>query len=267
MIHAELDHRHLGSRPQLEQRERQADVVVQVALVPKHAGNARRETPPSTSFVVVFPALPVIATTFAPDRRRTSRATSCSAAGRVVDTIMSASCFAGTDAPSPQHHGRSTTAPRAPRASASATKRCPSKRSPRIATNRSPARERPRVDRDPVDTRRPGSPRPAARRGGRDISGGQRHPVHAATTPSTRPAARQRRARHLDVVERQHRARRSPGTSRGPCRRSARDRPARASRIARSMAALRSAIARYGVDLGAARPRRRRGRPASRCRA
>ena len=37
MIHAELDYRHLGPRPQLEERERQADVIVQVPLVPKHA--------------------------------------------------------------------------------------------------------------------------------------------------------------------------------------------------------------------------------------
>ena len=36
MIHAELDHCHFGSRPQLEERERQADVVVQVSLVAKH---------------------------------------------------------------------------------------------------------------------------------------------------------------------------------------------------------------------------------------
>ena len=39
----------------------------------------------TTSLVVVLPALPVIATTFAPERRRTSRARSCSAASRVVD--------------------------------------------------------------------------------------------------------------------------------------------------------------------------------------
>ena len=36
MIHAELDDRHLRPRPQLEERERQADVVVQVPLVAKH---------------------------------------------------------------------------------------------------------------------------------------------------------------------------------------------------------------------------------------
>ena len=36
MIHAEFDHRHLRSRPQLEERERQADVVVEVPRVAKY---------------------------------------------------------------------------------------------------------------------------------------------------------------------------------------------------------------------------------------
>ena len=43
MIHTELDHCHLRSRPQLEERERQADVVVQVPLVPEHAVPGREE--------------------------------------------------------------------------------------------------------------------------------------------------------------------------------------------------------------------------------
>ena len=43
MIHAELDHCHLRSGPQLEQRERQADVVVQVPLVPEHPVASRQE--------------------------------------------------------------------------------------------------------------------------------------------------------------------------------------------------------------------------------
>ena len=43
MIHAELDDRDVRSRPQLEQRQRQADVVVQVALVPEHPVPRRQE--------------------------------------------------------------------------------------------------------------------------------------------------------------------------------------------------------------------------------
>ena len=81
MIHAELDDSDLRPRPQLEERERKADMVVEVALV----RNTRYLAPRNSaviSLVVVFPALPVIATTFVPDRRRTSRAIDCSA--RVV---------------------------------------------------------------------------------------------------------------------------------------------------------------------------------------
>ncbi len=37
VIHTELDHRHVRLPPQLEQRERQANVIVQIPFVPKHA--------------------------------------------------------------------------------------------------------------------------------------------------------------------------------------------------------------------------------------
>ena len=37
VIHTELDHCHVRLPPQLEQRERQANVIVQIPLVPKHA--------------------------------------------------------------------------------------------------------------------------------------------------------------------------------------------------------------------------------------
>ena len=43
MIHAELDHRDLRPRPQLQERERQADVVVQIPLVPEHPVTRRQE--------------------------------------------------------------------------------------------------------------------------------------------------------------------------------------------------------------------------------
>ena len=131
----------------------------------------------ATSLVVVLPALPVIATTRAPDRRRTSRATSCSA--RVVSStrITTAAgrlvCVRRQVARRPPPH-------RAPRASASATKSWPSNRSPAIATKQSPAASvRESID-DPPDRRRPvarGPPRPPARSG--DIGRGQRQRFHA----------------------------------------------------------------------------------------
>ena len=88
-----------------------------------------------TSFVVVFPALPVIATTRDPERRLTSRATSCNA--RVVSSTWI------TTGAGPAAAGRSlgtscTSAPMAPRARTSPTNRCPSNRSPLIATKKSP---------------------------------------------------------------------------------------------------------------------------------
>ena len=43
VIHAELDHGDVRPRPQLEQRQRQADVVVQVPLVAEHAVPRRQE--------------------------------------------------------------------------------------------------------------------------------------------------------------------------------------------------------------------------------
>ena len=43
MIHAEFDHRHLRSRPQLEERERQADVVVEVPRVAKYPISRRKK--------------------------------------------------------------------------------------------------------------------------------------------------------------------------------------------------------------------------------
>ena len=62
------------------------------------------------------------------------------------------------------------------------------------------------------------------------------------TTPELLRRRLERFARHRDVVERQHAGCRSPDTSRGPCRRSARDRPARASSIALAIASRRSTI-------------------------
>ena len=135
-----------------------------------------------TSFVVVFPALPVIATTFAPDSRRTACASACSAAV-VSSTSMTtgaadvppgrrrgARCRATSLAPVP----RGTTTPPAPAASAAAANSAPSNRSPRIATNSSPAPsvrvsiETPANSRAAISRhqRRRPSPRPPSSRSG-----------------------------------------------------------------------------------------------------
>ena len=73
------------------------------------------------SFVVVLPALPVMATTRAPDRRRTSRAMSCSP--RVVSStsMITVPAPASPAAAAAAGLARSISAPRAPRASALGT--------------------------------------------------------------------------------------------------------------------------------------------------
>ena len=83
------------------------------------------------SFVVVFPALPVMATTFAPDSRRTNFARSCSA------RVVSATSITNASLSSPSVTGRLTTSPAARRFAAAAAKSCPS-RLATIAKNRSP---------------------------------------------------------------------------------------------------------------------------------
>ena len=157
----------------------------------------------ATSFVVVLPALPVIATTLAPERRRTSRATSCSA--RVVSADPNDArrrpprprC-----APAPAGVDRRRAS--APRPSALGDELVPSNRSPRIATNKSPGGERPRVDRQPTDRasmpRRGRLRRRSRRRSSPAVSASD---LHALRHPRAAAASRQRRARDLDVVERQ----------------------------------------------------------------
>ena len=90
-----------------------------------------------SSFVVVLPTLPVIATTRAPDRRRTARAMRCSAATVSSTTTETCGPVSGGSA-----EAWATMAPAAPLPNASATNRCPSKRAPRMATNTSPGRTR-----------------------------------------------------------------------------------------------------------------------------
>ena len=68
------------------------------------------------SLVVVLPALPVIATTRAPEARRTARARSCSASSVSATSTITGSAPAGTST------GRWTTTPAAPPAIAAGTK-------------------------------------------------------------------------------------------------------------------------------------------------
>ena len=199
-----------------------------------------------SSFVVVLPALPVIATTFAPDRRRTSRAPSCSA--RVV-SATSITSGAGPAFPASGKAGVAvTTAPAAPAASAAATKSCPSNRSPRMATNRSPGC----TDRVSIDhrstrwsparretTRPPVAAAISAARQRNRLATGPRHPRAAAP-------ARQRGARDLDVVERQ-RPVADDLVLLVPLAGDEHRSPRLASVIARSIASRRSTIASDGV--------------------
>ena len=202
VIHAQFDHRHLRPGAQLEQRERQADVVVQIALVPKHRVARRQELRGDLL------------------RRRLARAAgdrhdlrARSPAHVARDVLQRARRVGDLDHDSGAGRCRSclgqagvavTTAPAAPAASASATNSWPSNRSPRIATNRSPAASvRESID-DPLDRRRPvarAPPRPpvaAAISAAVSASGSTRY-----DTREPAAAARQRGARHLDVVERQ----------------------------------------------------------------
>ena len=99
-----------------------------------------RYLPPSnvavSSLVVVLPTLPVMATTSAADRRRTTCAMPWSADTVSSTTMTIAACRGGSAETS------LTITPAAPFSIASATNRCPSTRSPRIARNTSPARTR-----------------------------------------------------------------------------------------------------------------------------
>src|SRR3954471_7387648 len=168
--------------------------------------NTRKRLPrnsAATSFVVVFPALPVIATTFVPDRRRTSRAISC-------NPVVVFATLTRTDRPPAPAAWRaasildcSTTAPRAPRAIAAPMNSCPSNRSPRIATNSSPLPiDRESIDRPAIAS--PGSPcssrPPVALTMSAGVSGSRSTRLRHSRSGAS---AGQRRARDFHVVERQ----------------------------------------------------------------
>ena len=233
--------------------------LFRVPLVPKHRDIARPGTPRSSSFVVVLPALPVIATTFAPERRRTSRAPVLQR--RVVSSTSIRSgagpaCPASGKPASARHHRAGRT--RGQRGGHEVVPVEP------IAAHRDeeiPGCSDPRVDRPPLDALRRVAARPPGRRSRR------RSRRRSARIGSTRPghpraAAPARRAPRAPPRRRRTAAsdRRSPGTSRVPCRRSAPDRRAWPRAIARSIASRRSTIASDGVPCAA--PSARSGPPA-----
>ena len=227
--------------------------------------SSRDRNSAASSFVVVLPALPVIATTFAPDRRRTSRARVLQRPCRVAD-LGSRAAPALPLLPR-QDRRRVTTAPAAPAASAAATNSCPSNRSPRIATNRSPgASVRESIDHRSIRASAVARHHPAAGDGG-DLRGGQRDRIATPLrSPASRcgaaPAPRARPPRRRTAAS----GRRSPGTSRVPCRRSAPDRLAarrgspsrspRADRRSRARASASCPLARDAIGAGMTMPRR-----------
>ena len=149
------------------------------------------------SFVVVLPALPVIATTLAPDRRRTSRARSCKRPRRVVHLDQerrSRRLFGSTGS---RHHTRRARRER-PRDEVVAVEPSALDRHEQVAGG-----ERPRIDRHALEpTVRIARDQPSAG-DGRDLRRGQRDRLHPLDHSRAAAAARQRRACHLHVVERQ----------------------------------------------------------------
>ena len=219
-------------------------------------GSARTGNSAATSLVVVLPALPVIATTFAPATPPHLGAPVLQRPRRVATSITTA-----------------------PAGAASAAARGPARR----------PRPRERVGDELVaveplaanrDEQSPGcsvresiDARPTARRSPRTIrppvaaatsAGGQRS-RSTATTPATPTAPRKRRARDFDVVERQ-RPVADDLVFLVPLAGDEHEVAAARVLTARSIAALRSTIARYGVAFGACPPLPT-DPPAARCRA
>ena len=195
-----------------------------------------------TSFVVVLPALPVIATTFVPDSRRIPCASVLQRRRRVVD-FDDDGVARQRRAASRTVQPRGTTTPAAPASIAAPANSAPSNRSPRIATYRSPACSV-RVSIDTLPNSPPASPAAiapaicAATHAAVRRMAGRFEPVRlsvviAAAVTSRRstwsagaPALRARPRRRRTAA----RDRRSPGTSRVPCRPPARRRRAAPAR-------------------------------------
>ena len=192
------------------------------------------------SFVVVLPALPVMATTRVPAACRTACASACSARSVSSTSITPPSPHRlGTGVPPRPARPRPPAAP--------ARQRLGDERRAR----RTAARAAPRTGRRPPSsgcrstTSRTGvclavTRRPAARPPRRRSSRASARP--RSPGPRLDPPRLQRLARHRDVVERMLSVRRSPDTSRVPCRRSARRRRRARRAIAWRIASRRSTI-------------------------
>ena len=138
VVHAQLDDRVAMPRREPQQRQRHADVVVEVAARREASGPAPARIAASISLTVVLPLLPATPTTERRELRRARRARARRARPARPGRRPAASA---------SRRRARRRAPAAPRAAAAATKSWPSKRSPRSATNRSPALERARVGR------------------------------------------------------------------------------------------------------------------------
>ena len=153
---------------QAQQRQRQADRVVEVARVASTAPSPKcaRRIAASISLTVVLPLLP----TTTDERQREPRAASARRARRAP---RSGSATATRSPASVRARASSaTSAATAPRASAAATKSWPSKRSPLSATKRSPGASVRRVGASRARSarcRRRQRAAPTARGGGRRV--------------------------------------------------------------------------------------------------
>ena len=269
VIHAQLDDRDVRLVPQLEQRERQADVVVEIPLVPEHAVPRAQELRRHFLRRGLAGAAGDRHDSARRRRRRTSRATSCSATvvsvdadeHRAVRRAIAAARLTSSGQRVDQHSRRAA---------------CERVGDELVAVEPLAANgdeevargQRPRVDRDAARSSSPDSPctiSPAGR--GRHVARGQRDRFHALRHP--RPGRRRRPARSCATSTSSNGSTRSPITCVLLVTLAGDEHQiARAARraIACSIAALRSTIARHGVDAAAA-ALSARDRPASRCRA
>src|SRR6187401_899755 len=155
----------------------------------------------AASFVDVLPALPVIATTRAPDLRRTNCPSCWSASSVSSASITAAEAGASTVV------SRGTSTPHAPAARLPSANAAPSNRSPRSAMNNCPATMRRESVVNPPTTRSAGPCRsrpPAASATCAAVSTSGARSVATSSRPGMHlPPPRQRRLRNQHVVERQ----------------------------------------------------------------
>ena len=224
-IRAHLDHREAVRRLEAMQRERHADVVVEIAARREARPGLRRGSRAIISLTVVLPLLPATPTIGHRELR----------APRAAEPARARSaCRRRRSAPCACRLRVSTTAPAAPAASAAPTNSLPLKRGPRSATNSSPALERARVG-GHAGVGAVGAVEPAAA-GARELS-------QACLAPSVRctPASSAAPATTAWSLNGAALACRRSGSPRGPCPRSARRRP-RAAADSASRIALRAIV-------------------------